>query len=245
MSPSRPTPILSHVEEESPWPEEEGLSRERLPISEADWQGVVGVVGEVGFMDLPEVLKVSDLALDAAVLLHQRQDDRRFPRVGRLRRRVRLGRPQRAFRQAARDPERRHREKHSPRREVSEGTLIASHLQKTIVTRRLSARKQMGAIPTLCHQKERPSRPILAQKPRYPTKEPSTERAPKASDPLTWDFFPKSHFGLAYPLRMRAFFAGYLDFCAQSALSCSVPEMCVGRLCSSTRAVAGTLPFGL
>ena len=48
-----------------PWPEEEELSRERLPISEADWQGVVGVVGEVGFMDLPEVIKVSDLVLDA------------------------------------------------------------------------------------------------------------------------------------------------------------------------------------
>ena len=52
----------SHVEEEFSWPEEEELSRERLPISEADWQGVVGVVG---FMDLPEVIKVSDLVLDA------------------------------------------------------------------------------------------------------------------------------------------------------------------------------------
>lgn len=49
----------SHVEEEFSWPEEEELSRERLPISEADWQGVVG------FMDLPEVIKVSDLVLDA------------------------------------------------------------------------------------------------------------------------------------------------------------------------------------
>lgn len=52
----------SHVEEEFSWPEEEELSRERLPISEANWQGVVGVVG---FMDLPEVIKVSDLVLDA------------------------------------------------------------------------------------------------------------------------------------------------------------------------------------
>ena len=59
-----PDTDLSHVEEESPWPEEEELSRERLPISEADWQGVVGVVGEVGFMDLPEVIKVSDMVLD-------------------------------------------------------------------------------------------------------------------------------------------------------------------------------------
>ena len=48
-----------------PWPEEEELSRERLPISEADWQSVVDVVGEVGFIDLPEVIKVSDLVLDA------------------------------------------------------------------------------------------------------------------------------------------------------------------------------------
>ena len=53
---------LSHVGEESPWPEEAELSRERLPISEADWQGVIG---EVDFMDLPEVIKVSDLVLDA------------------------------------------------------------------------------------------------------------------------------------------------------------------------------------
>lgn len=60
-----PDTDLSHVEEESPWPEEEELSRERLPISEADWQGAVDVVGEVGFMDLPEVIKVSDLVLDA------------------------------------------------------------------------------------------------------------------------------------------------------------------------------------
>lgn len=60
-----PDTDLSHVEEESPWPEEEELSRERLPISEADWQGVVDIVGEVGFMDLPEVIKVSDLVLDA------------------------------------------------------------------------------------------------------------------------------------------------------------------------------------
>lgn len=57
-----PDTDLSHVEEEFSWPEEEELSRERLPISEADWQGVVG---EVGFMDLPEVIKVSDLVLDA------------------------------------------------------------------------------------------------------------------------------------------------------------------------------------
>ena len=60
-----PDTDLSHVEEESPWPEEEELSRERLPISEEDWQGVVSVVGEVDFMDLPEVIKVSDLVLDA------------------------------------------------------------------------------------------------------------------------------------------------------------------------------------
>ena len=60
-----PDTDLSHVEEESPWPEEAELSRERLPLSEADWQGVVGVVGEVDFMDLPEVIKVSDLVLDA------------------------------------------------------------------------------------------------------------------------------------------------------------------------------------
>lgn len=57
-----PDTDLSHVEEEPPWLEEEELSRERLPISEADWQGVVG---EVGFMDVPEVIKVSDLVLDA------------------------------------------------------------------------------------------------------------------------------------------------------------------------------------
>lgn len=57
-----PDTDLSHVEEESPWPEEAELSRERLPLSEADWQGVVG---EVDFMDLPEVIKVSDLVLDA------------------------------------------------------------------------------------------------------------------------------------------------------------------------------------
>ena len=60
-----PDTDLSHVEEESPWPEEAELSRERLPLSEADWQGVVGVVGEVDFMDRPEVIKVSDLVLDA------------------------------------------------------------------------------------------------------------------------------------------------------------------------------------
>ena len=60
-----PDTDLSHVEEESPWPEEAELSRERLPISEADWQGVVGVISEVDFMDLPEVIKVSDLVLDA------------------------------------------------------------------------------------------------------------------------------------------------------------------------------------
>lgn len=60
-----PDTDLSHVEEESPWPEEAELTRERLPISEADWQGVVGVVGEVDFMDLPKVIKVSGLVLDA------------------------------------------------------------------------------------------------------------------------------------------------------------------------------------
>lgn len=32
-----PDTDLSHVEEESPWPEEAELSRERLPLSEADW----------------------------------------------------------------------------------------------------------------------------------------------------------------------------------------------------------------
>lgn len=57
-----PDTDLSHVEVESPWPEEAELSRERLSISKADWQGVVG---EVDFMDLPEVIKVSDLVLDA------------------------------------------------------------------------------------------------------------------------------------------------------------------------------------
>ena len=60
-----PDTDLSHVEEESPWPEEEELSRERLPISEADWQGVVDVVDEVDFMTFPEVIKVSNLVLDA------------------------------------------------------------------------------------------------------------------------------------------------------------------------------------
>ena len=60
-----PDTDLSHVEEESPWSEEAELSRERLPISEADWQGVVGVVGEVDFMTLPEAIEVSDLVLDA------------------------------------------------------------------------------------------------------------------------------------------------------------------------------------
>ena len=60
-----PDTDLSHVEEESPWPEETELSRERLSISESDWQGVVCVIGEVDFMDLPEVIKVSDLVLDA------------------------------------------------------------------------------------------------------------------------------------------------------------------------------------
>ena len=60
-----PDTDLSHVEEESPWPEEAELSRERLPLPEADWQGVVGVIGEVDFMDLPKVIKVSDLVLDA------------------------------------------------------------------------------------------------------------------------------------------------------------------------------------
>ena len=60
-----PDTDLSHVEEESPWPEEAELSRERLPISEADWQGVVDVISEVDFMDLPEAIKVSDLVLDA------------------------------------------------------------------------------------------------------------------------------------------------------------------------------------
>ena len=60
-----PDTDLSHVEEESPWPEEAELSRERLPLSEADWQGVVDVVDEVDFMALPEVIKVSDPVLDA------------------------------------------------------------------------------------------------------------------------------------------------------------------------------------
>lgn len=60
-----PDTDLSHVGEEPPWPEEAELSRERLPISEADWQGVVDVVDEVDFMALPEVIKVSDLVLDA------------------------------------------------------------------------------------------------------------------------------------------------------------------------------------
>lgn len=32
-----PDTDLSHVGEESPWPEEAELSRERLPLSEADW----------------------------------------------------------------------------------------------------------------------------------------------------------------------------------------------------------------
>lgn len=60
-----PDTDLSHVGEESPWPVEAELNGERLPISEADWQGVGVVVGEVDFMDLPEVIKVSDLVLDA------------------------------------------------------------------------------------------------------------------------------------------------------------------------------------
>lgn len=60
-----PDTDLSHVGEEYPWPEEAELSRDRLPLSEADWQGVVGVVGEIDFMDLPEVIKASDLVLDA------------------------------------------------------------------------------------------------------------------------------------------------------------------------------------
>lgn len=60
-----PDTDLSHVGEESPWPEEAELSRERLSISKADWQGVVGVVDEGNFMTLPEVIKVSDLVLDA------------------------------------------------------------------------------------------------------------------------------------------------------------------------------------
>ena len=60
-----PDTDLSHVEEESPWPEEAELSRDRLSVSKADWQGVVDVVDEVDFMDLPEVIKISDLVLDA------------------------------------------------------------------------------------------------------------------------------------------------------------------------------------
>ena len=60
-----PDTDLSHVEEEYPWPEEAELSRDRLPISEADWQGVVDVVDEVDFMALPEMIKISDLVLDA------------------------------------------------------------------------------------------------------------------------------------------------------------------------------------
>ena len=60
-----PDTDLSHVGEEFPWPEEAELSRERLSILEADWQGVVDVVDEVDFMALPEVIKVSDPVLDA------------------------------------------------------------------------------------------------------------------------------------------------------------------------------------
>lgn len=60
-----PDTDLSHVEEESPWPDEAELGRERLSISKADWQGVVDAVDEVDFMTLPEVIKVSDLVLDA------------------------------------------------------------------------------------------------------------------------------------------------------------------------------------
>lgn len=60
-----PDTDLSHMGEEPPWPEEAEIGRERLPLSEADWQGVVGVVDEVDFMSLPEVIKVSDLVLDA------------------------------------------------------------------------------------------------------------------------------------------------------------------------------------
>lgn len=60
-----PDTDLSHVGEESLWPEEAELSRERLSISEADWQGLVDVVDKVDFMTLPEVIMVSDLVLDA------------------------------------------------------------------------------------------------------------------------------------------------------------------------------------
>lgn len=60
-----PDTDLSHVGEEYPWPEEAELSRDRLSISKAGWQGVVDVVDEVDFMALPEVIKISDLVLDA------------------------------------------------------------------------------------------------------------------------------------------------------------------------------------
>ena len=60
-----PDTDLSHVGEEYPWPEEAELSRDRLSVSKAGWQGVVDVVDEVDFMALPEVIKISDLVLDA------------------------------------------------------------------------------------------------------------------------------------------------------------------------------------
>ena len=60
-----PDTDFSHMGEESPWPEEAELSRERLAISDSDWRNVVAVVDEVDFMSLPEVIEVSGLVLDA------------------------------------------------------------------------------------------------------------------------------------------------------------------------------------
>ena len=60
-----PDTDLSHMGEESPWPEEAELSRERLAISDSDWRNVVDAIGEVDFMALPEVINAPDLVLDA------------------------------------------------------------------------------------------------------------------------------------------------------------------------------------
>ena len=60
-----PDTDLSHMGEEPPWPEEAEIGRERLSILKADWRGIVDAIGEVDFMSLPEVIKVSDLVLDA------------------------------------------------------------------------------------------------------------------------------------------------------------------------------------
>ena len=60
-----PDTDLSHMGEESPWPEEAEISRKWQSISEADWQGIVDAIGEVDFMSFPEAIKVSDLVLDA------------------------------------------------------------------------------------------------------------------------------------------------------------------------------------